>query len=177
MAERTFTMGNFKVHHIFSPVPNFDNKAQFYVFNFKNFLLSEKIADEIKKSYISELKSFPRYKETLETENTIRVKVDRFVKLIVSPTLGEISKVMEYLIDANDIPFFTVAFLEVVLRDIEIIKGDGKHFFSNYNYDLDCACASILRSSFADGFELGDYFARYLIAEKVTPLHMFGGVK
>ncbi len=77
----------------------------------------------------------------------------------------------------DQLSVFIVAFLEGVLRDIEIIKGDGKNRLSYFNRDLDCSCASILKSYFPDDYALGDYLARYFLADRVTALHVFGGVQ
>ena len=63
------------------------------------------------------------------------------------------------------------------VRDIEIIKGDGKNRLSYFNRDLDCSCASILKSYLPDDYALGDYLARYFLADRVTALHVFGGVQ
>ncbi|WP_179193634.1 hypothetical protein, partial [Acetobacter orientalis] len=77
----------------------------------------------------------------------------------------------------DQLSVFIVAFLEGVLRDIEIIKGDGKHHLSYFNRDLDCSCASVLKSLFTGDYALGDYLARYFLADRVTALHVFGGVQ
>lgn len=79
--------------------------------------------------------------------------------------------------DEGQLSVFIVAFLESVLRDIEIIKGDGKNRMSYFNLDLDCGCASVLKSYFPDDYALGDYLPRYFLADRVTALHVFGGVQ
>ncbi|ASL39126.1 MULTISPECIES: hypothetical protein [Acetobacter] len=77
----------------------------------------------------------------------------------------------------DQLSVFIVAFLEGVLRDIEIIKGDSKNRLSYFNRDLDCSCASVLKSFLPDEYALGDYLARHFLADRVTALHVFGGVQ
>lgn len=48
---------------------------------------------------------------------------------------------------------------------------------SYFNRDLDCGCASVLKSYFPDGYELGDYLAGYFRTDRVTALHVFGCVQ
>lgn len=57
------------------------------------------------------------------------------------------------------------------------IKGDGKNRMPYFNRDLDCSCASVLKSYFPDAYKLRDYLARYFLADRVTAPHVFGGVQ
>lgn len=181
MSEITFRTKNLTVHHIFSPVEGFDDIAPGYVEDFRTFLQSSGITKTMQESYISALREFQIYPESNELDGTIEEQAYKLLDLYHSDVIQNILDVLFPQIakkyGKDQLPVFIVAFLEGVLRDIEIIKGDGKNPMSYFNRDLDCGCASVLKSYFPDDYALGDYLARYFLADKVTALHVFGGVQ
>lgn len=181
MSEITFRTGNLTVHHIFSPVEGFDDIAPGYVKDYRTFLQSSKITKTMQEAYISALREFPTYPKSTTLDGTIEEQAYKLLDLYYSDTIQNILDVLAPQIiekyGKDQLPVFIVAFLEGVLRDIEIIKGDGKNRLSYFNRDLDCSCASILKSYLPDDYALGDYLARYFLADRVTALHVFGGVQ
>lgn len=168
----------FNVHEIISPDKEIDRNYEALCESFKKSLLSDKITKYTRECYVDAIKDFPKYKHCLEAENTIHDKARRFMSLVFSTPIQDVLNPMLDRFEAENLSqktqaMFTVAFFEVVLRDIEVIQGDGKTYLSFYNHDLDCGCASFLRSYNPDFFSIGDYFARYVLWQHISPLMVF----
>ncbi|AQS83962.1 MAG: hypothetical protein ABF876_07585 [Acetobacter aceti] len=168
----------FQVHEVISPDKEIDRNYEALCESFKKSLLSDKITKDIRERYVNAIKDFPKYKHCLEAENTIHDKARRFMSLVFSAPIQDVLNPMLDSFEAENLSqktqaMFTVAFFEVVLRDIEVIQGDGETYSSFYNHDLDCGCASFLRLYYPDFFSIGDYFARYVLWQHISPLMVF----